>query len=171
MNLFSRSRVILLVSIGVLLLVGFVALIVELRKKTVDRIPDDPDSLTLISIDGPETWKGPTTGESLYAGHVLGQVEITDPVHRREIVAAVKEAIRNPHPDRLGCWMPRHVLRLVKNGKMIDLVICFECHAYTIHVNHESQASAGGGIHPDGQAVLDKCLKDAGIPISPKIGH
>lgn len=145
--------------------------LVGCETKPIDRIPDDPDSMTLISIDGPETWKGPTSGEPLLGGRVLGQVEITDPAQRREIVAAVKQAIRNPHPNRMGCWMPRHVLRLSKAGKTIEVVICFECHGYAIHLDRNSSQSDGGLIHPDGQPTLDKYLKEASVPIAPKIGE
>ncbi len=63
------------------------------RGEPAAQIPDDPDELTLFSIDGTETWKQPTAEPPLYGCPVLGRVEIGDPARRREIMAAVRDGI------------------------------------------------------------------------------
>jgi len=150
--------------------IAFAALILlaGCRAKPGAEIPDHPDSITLFSIDGTENWKGKTTGETLYGCPVIGSVEVTDPDQRREVIAAVKSAIRNPPEQRLGCWMPRHVLRVTAKGKRIDVVICFECHSYrSYHAETESARAGGGQIAPEAESLLNGILAKAGVPVVP----
>jgi len=147
-----------------------IALMTGCSKPPADDLPDDPDELTLYSIDGTGTWRGPTKGPPLYDHPVLGWVEITDPGQRREIMAAVKDAIRAAPTDGkpMACWMPRHLLRMTKDGKAADLLICFECHSYGIRWR-DSSGGKRGRILPDGQPPLDRILAGAGVPAVPKL--
>jgi hypothetical protein len=154
------ARAMLPMTIGLILLTGC-------RSKPDNQVADDPDELTLFSIDGTETWTGPTSGGPLYGCPNLGSVKISDPVHRRDIIAALKEAIRNAPEHPKGCWMPRHVLRVVKAGDTIDVAVCFECHSYRLY--RDGKDAGGGMISPAGQPRLDQLLTEAGIPLAPKL--
>ncbi len=148
------------------------ALVGGCQAKPGGEIPDEPDSLTLFSIDGAGSWKGERTELTLYGCPVLGSVEITDPTQRRDVMAEVKNAIQNAPKDRAACWMPRHVLRLVTKGKALDVVICFECRSYrAYHSETESVRAGGGGISPDGQTMLNDILAKANVPVAPKLGQ
>jgi hypothetical protein len=86
-------------------------------------------------------------------------------------MTTVKDAIRAA-PDRpMACWMPRHVLRVTKGGRTIDLVICFECRRYGVRSDDSpDRGSSGGRVSPDGQPTLDRILTAAGVPLAPKLG-
>jgi hypothetical protein len=138
--------------------------------------PDDPEAVTLVSIDGnvranygnltPEQEKG-----RKWQGYpVLGKTEITDPAKRREVISVVKKAIRNG-PDRgFVCFVPRHVLHISKQGETLDVAICFECLRYRVCPADSDEPKAGGTISRDAQPLLDGILTDAGVPLAPKSG-
>lgn len=142
------------------------------RGEPAAQIPDDPDELTLFSIDGTETWKQPTAEPPLYGCPVLGRVEIGDPARRREIMAAVRDGIRNAPTEPKACFFPRHMLRVGKDGKTVDVVICFQCDNYRLYrVGTDAGLIGGGQISSAGQPALDKILTDAGIPLAPRLGE
>ena len=153
-------------------LTAMLALLAGCQGKPGDELTDEPESLTILSIDGTESWRGTTTGEILYGCPVLGRVEITDPNQRRSVMAAVKSGIQNAPKQPMGCWMPRHVLRLVTGGKKLDVVICFECQSYrSYHGETESARVGGGQISSDPQSLLNDILAQAGVPVVPKLGE
>jgi hypothetical protein len=140
-------------------------------KPPADQFPDDPDALTLYSIDGTGTWQGPTKGPPLHDYPVLGWVEVIDPDQRREVMAAVKGAIRNAPLRRSACFFPRHVLRVTTGGKTTDLVICFQCENYQVrNPDGSRRENPFGLIARDGQPLLDRILTDAGVALAPKLG-
>lgn len=135
--------------------------------------PDDPDEVILISVDG--TTSNSTAEERgikadqelLYGDPVLGRVAITDPVVRREVVAAVKRDIRAGHPKRAKCMYTRHVLRVVKGGRTVDVAICYQCHNYQLHRGGGPHIGLTPAIGEESKPLLDKILTDAGVPIAP----
>jgi hypothetical protein len=136
-------------------------------------IPDDADELILFSVDGtkmtmePEARGFTKDQELLYECAVLGRVEITDPALRREVIAAVKRDIRNPYSPQSKCFKPRHVLRIVKGGRTVDVVICFECHGYEVHRDNAPRVGPTPRIGESSNPLLNKILTDAGVPIAP----
>jgi len=136
-------------------------------------IPDDPDEVILFSIDGantdeePEKQVRPKGEELLYEYPILCRVIVTDPSQRQLVIALVKEDIQIGWPAEAKCFFPRHVLRVVKAGSTVDLVICFQCHKCEMHKNGDSD---GGLMQTFGErslTLLNKILKDAGVPIAP----
>ena len=136
-------------------------------------IPDDPDEVILFSVDGatahkePEERGIPKGQELLYGDPILGRVAITDPALRREVVAAVKRDIRTGHPAQAKCMYTRHVLRVVKGGRTIDVAICFECHNYELHSNGGPHTGLTPAIGEESKPLLNKILTDAGVPLAP----
>lgn len=115
-------------------------------------IPDDPDELILFSVDGrvleelPENRPAPNGRDLLYECPVFGKVQITDPELRRQVIAAVKTDIRVGRPFQMKCFEPRHVLRVVKDGRTVDVLICFECRIYGLYLDGSARARSGGPL-------------------------
>ena len=143
------------------------------RGESIDQIPDDPDELTLFSIDGPKKYDPPPGVTLLYDCPVLGHVDIVDPHQRQEVMSSVKEGIRNaPKGTGAACFVPRHLVRVGKGGKTVDVAICFQCHNYVIYQpGVDSRSRYGGTTTSVSQALLNKILTDAGVPISPNLGE
>lgn len=60
------------------------------------------------------------------------------------------------------CFIPRHGIRATKDGKTVDLVICFECSQ--MHLYQGDAKAVHLLIGPGPQAVLNKMLKEIQIP-------
>lgn len=154
----------LLLAVGLPLLVGC-------RGNPAEQLPDNPDELTLFSIDGPAAWKQDMQltpeqqrGEVLFGYPVLGKVEVTDPGERRAVVTAIKEASR-ADVGMGGCFIPRHAVRAVKAGRVIHLVVCFQC--YRTEAHRGDWTSRPGRISRDAQPLLNQLLTAAGVPLAP----
>ena len=140
---------------------------------SVSKLPDDPDRVTVFSIDAPglqkndgyltEAQKG---GEILYGYPVLGKVEVADPDQRRAIVAALKDGAKGEGPTA-SCFQPRHVVRIEREGGVLDVVICFQCWNHQVRRADDGKALAGGRMAKDAEPILNKLLADAKVPIAP----
>jgi hypothetical protein len=162
----------LLITFTVLLL-ACAAYVASQFIRIVPSYASDPDELVLFSVDGNDhgaaPWEEPTEQSQrirFYDFPVLGYTHIADPAVRREIVAAVRKSMRFARPLGAMCFNPRHVLRVVKGGDTVDLVICYECGRY--HCYRNGQMERGSTILDDSQPLLDKILTDAGIRLAPK---
>lgn len=137
------------------------------------QFPDDPDELILFSVNGkvlgeePEERVISKNTELLYECPVLGKVQITDAALKREIISAVKEDIRVGNSRQSKCFYPRHILRVVKDGQIVDVAICFECHNYKLHRNGAPFVGYTPSIGESSKPLLNKILTDAGVPIAP----
>jgi hypothetical protein len=143
------------------------------RAKDVS-VPDDPDEVTLLSIDGrrmrhPLDRGKPSDQELLYEYPVLGRVSITDPELRHRVVAAVKQDLDDrSDPDKVLCFFPRHVLHVVKRGRTINVLICFQCNRHQIYVDgRKITADEDPPVGKNSRELLNQILADAGIPLAP----
>lgn len=94
---------------------------------------DAADQLILYSIDGRhfEPGEQPKTAEKLHAFPVLGKIEMTDAAECDELITALKNGVSTSNVAR--CFWPRHAIRVMKNGRTTDYVICFECLKLYVH--------------------------------------
>jgi hypothetical protein len=144
---------------------------------TTSPLADDPDQLVVYSLDGTkevrdeaELAEAKLKGEYLYTFPVLGKVQVTNARQRREVLAAIQRAVRNP-PKPAHCFVPRHAVRTVKGGETVDMVICFQCQTYFTYWGVEPAGSRlTPAISPDPEPLFDKILSDAGVPLAKK-GH
>jgi hypothetical protein len=81
-------------------------------------------------------------------------------------VLAIKDAIRNRSKEVPICFIPRHAVRSVKSGKVVDLVICFQCSQYREYRNSEHYEVYL--ISKEAPAILNTTLTDAGVPLAAK---
>jgi hypothetical protein len=144
------------------------------KPKPVEQLPDEPDGLTVYSIDGPFAYRHDMEltpeqqkGEVLFGYPVLGKVEVTDPAQRRVVVAAIKEAAR-AQASMAACFIPRHAIRAAKGDRVIQLVICFQCSQYWAFGDDRSSRVGSGLISRDAEPLLDQLLTAAGVPLASK---
>ncbi len=128
-------------------------------------LPGEADQLILYSIDGNdyEKGKGPKTAETFHQYPVLGKLEITDKSAQKEILEAMKDGMAYNGPGN-KCFWPRHAIRTVKNGAIVDVAICFECCQYRVF-DAENLNTKVIGSSP--QAILNRFLTAAGVPLAP----
>jgi hypothetical protein len=159
------------------LLLGATAVAVGIAAFTWHRargvvVPDDPDGVTLFSLDGrkqrsPLDRDKPTDKEFLYEFPVLGRVSITDPELQRRVITAVKQDLDSSRDERYFCFFPRHLLRVVKGGRTIDFLICFQCNDYQVYVDGKPAKGRTRSVGTDSEELLNKLLTDAGVPVAP----
>jgi hypothetical protein len=148
------------------------SLLVGCGREIGDRLPDDPDKLILYSLDPPpprgdeEPPPAPVPGEVLYGYPVLGKVEVSDPARRREVIAAIKSAVRDKSAVQAKCFDPRHAIRVVKGNETIELVICFSCHNYDGYRQGVRVTKLTPSISGSAQPLIDQTLREAGVPLA-----
>ena len=79
-----------------------------------------------------------------------------------DLAAAAEES----EGDAAACFNPRHGLRVTRNGKTIDFVICFEC--FQVKVFGGDKDEGGFRITDTPQPSFDKVLRDAKVPLAAK---
>ena len=127
-----------------------------------------PDTLILYSLEFHERWQWegegiPNTDEMFRGIPVLGKVEITDPVKRKEIIDALNVS-KAQGRSVAKCFYPRHGVRVVEGGREVDHLICFECHYLQIYLNGVLK-SHEVPISRHAQPVFNKYLDEAKVPI------
>lgn len=100
---------------------------------------------------------------------VLGAATLKDPEATKNLARLISRGIAE-HSDKVaGCFNPRHGLRVVRAGRTLDLVICYEC--LQIHVHDERVTNSSGydglltsqSVEPDVTRIFESVgLKIAG---------
>jgi hypothetical protein len=107
------------------------------------------------------------TSEKLYEYPVYGSVQVTGAA-KSEVIAQVFRGLVRAKEESTGsaeCFDPRHAIRATHQGRTVDLLICFSCNNYEVHVDGERRKD--GVTENDARDVLNKLLKDAKVPLSP----
>ena len=119
-----------------------------------------PEQLTLFSIDGRDAEgngigrRGEGVSEAVgeFRGYpVLGQVEVTDPDLRNQLIAALKDGYARRPARSAKCFWPRHGVRAVEKGKTVEYVICFQCLGFEEFVGDKRRFER---INPDVQPTF-----------------
>ena len=130
---------------------------------TRDILPNTPEQLTLYSIDCREPKGG--DGDGLFHRYpVLGQIEVTDARQRAELAGSLRAAMIRKDTTRLACFWPRHGIRTVERGRVIDYLICFECGNA---IAYEGKRETHHPVANEQHEVFDRHLTTAGIALSP----
>lgn len=125
---------------------------------------ENADSYELISLD-PDRRTAKEPGEKFHGWRVLGSTKIADPEVRKQVTEALRKAASEPDGTVVGCFDPRHGIRVVRGNKTMELVICFEC--ITAHVHAENAKPTGFRVTNAAQPVFDEVLKKAGVAMPP----
>jgi hypothetical protein len=127
----------------------------------------EDDQITIYSIDGrPKTIREESpNGEEFHGCPVLGKVEIRDSKQRRAIIDELRSAYLRRPSQALRCFIPRHAVRVVHDGRTTDFVICFQCYWFVEHTGTEQKV--GRTISRSAEPFFNKLLTDANIPLAP----
>jgi len=98
---------------------------------------------------------------------VLGKTLVKDADARKGMIAALYKAIADSDGNAARCFVPRHGIRATHKGKTVDVVICFECYRVKFFVKDENETETLTRVP---EALFDKVLKAAGVPLAPKAG-
>ena len=92
---------------------------------------------------------------------VLGQTELRGQ-DKRQLLAHFYDAVAQRNKFRAACFAPHHGLRVQRNGKTVDLVICFTCGQFETHgLGPKTNAI----IAKEGRAYFDAVLRQAKVPV------
>jgi hypothetical protein len=71
-----------------------------------------------------------TFSEKFHGWAVLGKITISDEKEQQRVLKLLNKAIGQARKSGKGmanCFEPRHGIHLIKNGQVVDYVICFSC--------------------------------------------
>jgi hypothetical protein len=86
------------------------------------------DELELYSLDGSTTEK-----DGWHGAKVLGKTTVKGE-DAKKFTTALKKGVEEGDKGA-RCFIPRHGVRAIFEGKTYDLVICFECHWVYIYID------------------------------------
>jgi hypothetical protein len=133
----------------------------------VKAVLEKPERFELLSLDpAVEQAKGK---EGFHGWKVLGKTTVKDSDVRKEIVTALDKGIADSNARGAKCFDPRHGIRVQRDGKTVDLVICFECGWVYVFAGDKEDRQGVAVTTDKPQAVFDKVLKAADVPL-PKQG-
>lgn len=95
---------------------------------------------------------------------VRGRLELMDLTERLRVAEAVIADVAAAKKVDMLCFNPRHEIQATKDGKVLRLVICYQCVA--IKVCEAGKESVRLNLSGTSAAVLNQLLAKAGIPIS-----
>lgn len=129
----------------------------------VKAVLDKATEIELYSLD----WRKPEEKpkEDFQGYVILGKTTVKDEETRKKIVAALAKGAEESKGTVL-CFMPRHGLRAVHDGKKIDLVICVACLQTRVYIDDKKDEGYLTSASP--KSMLDKILEDAKVPLAPK---
>ena len=121
-------------------------------------------TLELYSISPKFADRPKNKKDGFHGWKILGKTTIKDAGQRRKVTDAILKGIKEGGAPA-KCFIPRHGIRTKWKGKTVDLVICFQCSQ--IYIYHEGVVKADWKTTSKSpQPVLNKILKDAGIPLA-----
>ncbi len=121
------------------------------------------DTLELLSLS-PEKPGKKDDPKTLHGWTILGKTALKDAAVRSKVLNAVKKGVADNDGSVAKCFQPRHALRATHGGQTVALLICFQCLQIRVYDGDTSGVLTTRSPEP----VLDKVLKDAGVPLAPK---
>jgi hypothetical protein len=164
-----RQRVCVLLAFISLITFGISANSADKEKS--NKIPDKArailekaEQIELLSIDPERPKENPK--DDFHGWKVLGKTVVKDAEVRKKLVAAFQKGVEENKGEAALCFNPRHGIRASHDGKTADFLICFECfHGHT----YVGEKEIEGFLTTDSpEAVFDKVLKDAMVPLAEK---
>jgi hypothetical protein len=125
-----------------------------------EAILEQADHFELLSLD-PQLQLSPQGGD-FHGYRILGSAVITDTETRKKLVFAFKKAIAENFGVEAACFNPRHGIRVTRNGKEADFVICFQCAQVEVYGDVQSHIL----ISNSAQQLFDRVLVSQGVPVA-----
>lgn len=127
------------------------------------RALEDPQRLELISLR-PGHHESPPPN-SFRSWEKLGSVEVTDAAERKRLADALLKGADENDDEAMACCEPRNALRVTRDDRTFDFVICFECLQVLFY---EGETEVGHFLVSESpQPVFDEMLRAAGIELAP----
>jgi hypothetical protein len=123
-------------------------------------ILEQADQFELLSLN-PDHQQKPAEGD-FHGYGILGTALIKDIETRKELVSTFKKAVTENQGMVAACFNPRHGIRVARNGKHADFVICFECGQ--VYVSGDVQGKFL--ITSSAQPLFDSVLRSSGVPVA-----
>jgi hypothetical protein len=96
---------------------------------------------------------------------VLGKTAVTK-VALAKLVAALKKGAAEANQNvSAGCFRPRHGIRVQRDGKSYDFVICFECVVVMLYKDKEEKSDRGFHVSRTPAGMFNTILKDAKVQL------
>jgi hypothetical protein len=96
--------------------------------RSLEALAESPSQFVLYSLSPERTSKDETvTSTQFYGYNILGSTPITDPAEQRALLRALAHGARENSNSAAMCFNPRHALHIEREGRSVDLAICFEC--------------------------------------------
>jgi hypothetical protein len=111
----------------------------------------------------PHYQKRPTQ-DDFHGYRVRGITVITDRETRKNLVSAFQQGVVENQGMIAARFNPRHGIRVTRNGKQADFVICFECAQVQLFGTVEAHFL----ISSSPKALFDSMLLRAGISLADK---
>ncbi len=112
--------------------------------------------LTSSPAHSPTVQETPT----FYDNYILGQTQISGSTKSDAIHTLYQGLVKGAVP--MMCFEPRLGMRAVKNGRTLDMVICFECQQMVLRMN--GKQAGGGLISSRYKPYFDKLFDAAKVP-------
>lgn len=129
---------------------------------TAAEILEQADGFELLSLS-PDYQQQAAKGD-FHGYRVLGKAVVTDPETRKKLVSTFQRGVAENQGMIAACFNPRHGIRVTRNGKREDFVICFEC----AQVQAYGAVEAHFLISSSPKALFDSMLRHAGISLADK---
>lgn len=92
------------------------------------KLLEGASSIELLALDPLEaSMREPAPALSLRGFGVLGSATLSDPTRRQELVRLVSSGIADSDGSAALCFNPRHGLRVRRDGRVLEVLICYEC--------------------------------------------
>jgi hypothetical protein len=126
------------------------------------------DSMVLIAID-PLALRDYSDAkrDALQRGERLderGRLSLTDPAERARVGEALIADVAAGQSLDMMCFNPRHVVKATKDGKVLTLVICYQCLAVEVYEEDKNQVTLN--LSCSSAPLLNHLLTTAGIPLA-----
>jgi hypothetical protein len=127
------------------------------------RALEAPERLELFSLrPGDDETEPPNP---FHDWEMLGSVNVTNAADRKRLSEALLKGAAENDGEVASCFEPRHALRVTRNRRTFDFVICFECLQVVVY---EGDAELGYFLVSESpQPVFNEVLTAAGIELAP----
>lgn len=125
-------------------------------------ILDNAEQFELLSLN-PDRRAGKQS-DHFHGWNILGRTAVTDVHTRNRLVAAFKKGVEENQGQVARCFNPRHGIRVTRDGKTVDFVICFECLSAQVYVGGKREKGLLTTGSPE--ATFDDVLRAAKIALA-----
>ncbi len=155
----------MLLSLPVVLVIGLSAQSYSQKNKIPDQareILEKAGQFELLSIGHYSSKKN--SAEEFKGWPVIGKTTIEDPDTRKRLIAAMAKGVAENNGDVMKCFNPRHGIRVTREGKTAEFLICFECFQVMVYVTGEKEQRV---LITDSPApVFNQTLQNAKVPLA-----